>query len=40
MPSYDANRLSNTDLDDVVAYLQALRSTSAAAKKDGSRENR
>jgi putative heme-binding domain-containing protein len=40
MPSYDANRLSNGDLDDVVAYLQSLRSTSAVAKKDGSRENR
>jgi len=40
MPSYDASRLSNSDLDDVVAYLQSLRSTSGAAKKDGARENR
>jgi cbb3-type cytochrome oxidase cytochrome c subunit len=38
MPSYDAGRLSNTDLDDVVAYLQSLRS--ASVKKEGARENR
>jgi hypothetical protein len=31
MPVYDANRLGETDLDDVVAYLQTLR----AAKKGG-----
>ena len=31
MPVYDANRLGDTDLDDVVAYLQTLR----AAKKGG-----
>ena len=31
MPVYDTNRLGDTDLDDVVAYLQTLR----AAKKGG-----
>jgi cytochrome c oxidase cbb3-type subunit III len=31
MPVYDANRLGDTDLDDVVAYLQTLR----AVKKGG-----
>jgi hypothetical protein len=31
MPVYDPNRLGDTDLDDVVAYLQTLR----AAKKGG-----
>ena len=31
MPVYDANRLADTDLDDVVAYLQTLR----AVKKGG-----
>jgi putative heme-binding domain-containing protein len=39
MPSYDATRLNNTDLDDVVAFLQSLRAVPAAPKKDGSREN-
>jgi cytochrome c oxidase cbb3-type subunit III len=39
MPSYDATRLTNTDLDDVVAFLQSLRAVPATAKKDGSREN-
>jgi cytochrome c oxidase cbb3-type subunit 3 len=34
MPSYDAARLANADLDDVVAYLQSLR-TPASAKKGG-----
>jgi cytochrome c oxidase cbb3-type subunit 3 len=33
MPSYDTNRLSNTDLDDLVAYLQSLRSTTSAPRK-------
>jgi putative heme-binding domain-containing protein len=33
MPVYDAGRLANGDLDDVVAYLQSLRTTSA--KKGG-----
>jgi putative heme-binding domain-containing protein len=36
MPSYDTVRLSNADLDDLVVYLQSLRSTSPALKKDGS----
>ena len=35
MPSYDTSRLSNSDLDDVVAYLQSLRSTTSAPKKGG-----
>jgi cytochrome c oxidase cbb3-type subunit III len=39
MPSYDTSRLKDTDLDDVVAFLQSLRAASAAPKKDGSREN-
>jgi hypothetical protein len=39
MPSYDTSRLNDTDLDDVVAFLQSLRAVSAAPKKDGSREN-
>jgi cytochrome c oxidase cbb3-type subunit III len=34
MPAYDAGRLANTDLDDVVAYLQSLR-TPTSAKKGG-----
>jgi cytochrome c oxidase cbb3-type subunit 3 len=33
MPTYDEGRLSAADLDDLVAYLQSLRSTSAAPKK-------
>ena len=32
MPTYDANRLSDPDLDDVVAYLQTLRAASTAKK--------
>jgi cytochrome c oxidase cbb3-type subunit 3 len=36
MPSYDTGRLSNADLDDLVVYLQSLRTTSPAPKKDGS----
>ena len=36
MPAYDAGRLANTDLDDVVAYLQSLRTPHTAAKKGGS----
>jgi hypothetical protein len=35
MPAYDAGRLTNTDLDDVVAYLQSLR-TPTPTKKGGS----
>jgi putative heme-binding domain-containing protein len=35
MPSYDTSRLSNSDLDDLVAYLQSLRSTTSAPKKGG-----
>lgn len=34
MPAYDAGRLTNTDLDDVVAYLQSLR-TPTPTKKGG-----
>ena len=40
MPTYDASRLSNADLDDLVAYLQSLRDTTSAPKKGGARENR
>jgi putative heme-binding domain-containing protein len=36
MPNYDTGRLGSADLDDVVAYLQSLRSTVSAPKKDGS----
>jgi putative heme-binding domain-containing protein len=32
MPVYDAGRLANADLDDVVAYLQSLRTTTSAKK--------
>jgi cytochrome c oxidase cbb3-type subunit 3 len=39
MPAYDAARLGDADLDDLVAYLQSLRSTSDP-KKGGTRENR
>jgi len=39
MPPYDASRLGNADLDDLVAFLQSLRNTSPAPK-GGSRENR
>jgi cytochrome c oxidase cbb3-type subunit 3 len=35
MPSYDTGRLGNTDLDDLMAYLQSLRSASSAPKKGG-----
>jgi cytochrome c oxidase cbb3-type subunit III len=38
MPAYDASRLGDADLDNVVAYLQSLRSTSPA-RKGGSHEN-
>jgi putative heme-binding domain-containing protein len=40
MPSYDDRRLSNADLDDLVAYLQSLRSTASAPQKGSSYENR
>jgi putative heme-binding domain-containing protein len=36
MPAYDASRLPDADLDNLVAYLQTLRST-ATPRKDGSR---
>ena len=39
MPAYDANRLPDADLDNLVAYLQSLRST-ASVRKGGSHENR
>jgi cytochrome c oxidase cbb3-type subunit 3 len=32
MPAYDASRLSNTDLDNLVAYLQSLRTTPSVPK--------
>jgi putative heme-binding domain-containing protein len=35
MPAYDAGRLANGDLDDLIAYLQSLRSTTSAPKKAG-----
>lgn len=38
MPAYDANRLNDADLDDLVAYLQTLRSS--AARKGGSHDDR
>ena len=38
MPAYDAARLSAADLDDIVAYLQSLRST-ASVRKGGSHED-
>ena len=39
MPAYDTNRLGDSDLDDLLAYLQTLRA-GTAAKKDGSHDNR
>jgi len=36
MPAYDERRLNNADLDDVLAYLQSLRSATPSPKKDGS----
>lgn len=33
MPAYDSGRLSDADLDDVVAYLQSLRTTTSAPRK-------
>jgi cytochrome c oxidase cbb3-type subunit III len=38
MPAYDTSRLPDGDLDNLVAYLQSLRST-ATGRKDGSHEN-
>jgi len=38
MPAYDAARLPDADLDNLVAYLQSLRST-ASGRKGGSHEN-
>ena len=38
MPGYDASRLSNADLDNLVAYLQSLRTTSSVTK-GGSNED-
>ena len=37
MPAYDPGRLAAADLDDLVAYLQTLRSANPVPKKDGSR---
>jgi len=39
MPAYDTNRLSDSDLDDLMAYLQTLRAGSSA-KKGGSHDDR
>jgi putative heme-binding domain-containing protein len=39
MPAYDARRLTDADLDDLVAYLQSLRTTPSVRKKDGSHED-
>jgi len=39
MPAYDAARLSDADLNDLVAYLQSLRSTSAPQKKGSEHDN-
>ena len=39
MPAYDTNRLSDSDLDDLIAYLQTLRAASPA-KKGGSHDDR
>ena len=36
MPAYDERRLNTADLDDVLAYLQSLRSATPLPKKDGS----
>jgi cytochrome c oxidase cbb3-type subunit 3 len=38
MPVYDANRLGDADLDDLVAYLQTLRA--ATARKGGTHDDR
>jgi hypothetical protein len=38
MPAYDTARLNDTDLNDLVTYLQSLRSM--VLKKGGGRENR
>jgi hypothetical protein len=35
MPAYDAGRLPISDLNDLIAYLQSLRSTTSAPKKGG-----
>ena len=32
MPAYDASRLPSADLDNLVAYLQSLRTTSSVTK--------
>lgn len=39
MPAYDAGRLGNGDLDDVIVYLQSLRAPTSARKKGGPHEN-
>jgi putative heme-binding domain-containing protein len=39
MPAYDVNRLNDSDLDDLVAFLQSLRAGSPA-KKGGSHDDR
>ena len=38
MPAYDVNRLSNADVDNLVAYLQSLRTTSSATKGGSNEE--
>ena len=38
MPAYDAGRLPDADLDNLVAYLQSLR-TAPSVQKGGSHED-
>ena len=39
MPTYDAGRLPNADLDNLVAYLQSLRTAPTTRTKGGSHED-
>jgi hypothetical protein len=39
MPAYDSNRLPDGELDDVVAYLQSLRTTPSVRAKSVSHED-
>jgi len=40
MPTYDASRLTDADLDHLVAYLQSLRTSPSARTKSVSHEDR